>query len=87
MKNPKMNRQKSITEGSVSFPESVKEVRRQLGLSQEALANVLGVSFATINRWENSKTVPFRLARTQFDEFCEKMKRQKKLKLPIQSEE
>ena len=29
-----------------------------MGLSQEAFAEVLGVSFATINRWENGKTVP-----------------------------
>src|SRR5437870_5014022 len=29
-----------------------------MGLSQEAFAEVLGISFATINRWENSKAVP-----------------------------
>lgn len=29
-----------------------------MGLSQEAFAVVLGVSFATINRWENGKAVP-----------------------------
>ena len=42
-----------------NFAEMVKEVRKQLGLSQEELAHELGVSFATINRWENAKTVPF----------------------------
>lgn len=41
-----------------NFAETVREVRRQLGLSQEELAHELGVSFSTINRWENSKTVP-----------------------------
>ncbi len=30
-----------------NFPETVKEVRRQLALSQEELAHILGVSFAT----------------------------------------
>ena len=39
-----------------NFPETVKEVRRQLALSQEELAQALGVSFATVNRWENGKT-------------------------------
>jgi len=69
-----------------NFSESVKEVRKQLGLSQEALAHELGVSFATINRWENAKTVPFKLARAQFDAFCAKMTKQGKLKLPAKGE-
>lgn len=49
-----------------NFPETVKEVRRQLALSQEELAHALGVSFATVNRWENGKTVPSKLAQRQF---------------------
>jgi len=71
-----------MTGRSKTFPELVKEVRRQLGISQEELAHELGVSFATINRWENGKTTPFKLARAQFDAFCEKMVAAKKLKLP-----
>ncbi len=61
--------------------ELVKEVRRQLGISQEDLARDLGVSFATVNRWENGKSRPSKLARAQFDSFCAKMIRQGKLKL------
>ncbi len=53
-----------------NFPEQVKEVRRQLGLSQEELAQALGVSFATVNRWENGKTRPSKLALKQFTNFC-----------------
>lgn len=53
-----------------NFPETVKEVRRRLGLSQEGLARALGVSFATVNRWENGKTVPSKLAQRQFEQFC-----------------
>lgn len=59
-----------------NFPELVKDVRRQLGLSQEELAHALGVSFATVNRWENGKTVPSKLARNQFRMFCEQKKTQ-----------
>lgn len=59
-----------------SFPETVKEVRRQLALSQEELAHALGVSFATVNRWENGKTVPSKLAQRQFELFCEQKKKQ-----------
>ena len=53
-----------------NFPEQLKEVRRKLGLSQEELAHALGVSFATVNRWENNKTVPSKLARRQFEQLC-----------------
>jgi DNA-binding transcriptional regulator YiaG len=65
-----------------SFPELVKDIRRQLGLSQEELAHVLGVSFATVNRWENGKTAPSKLARAQFDSFFARMRKQGKLKPP-----
>lgn len=64
-----------------NFAETVKEVRQQLGLSQEEMAHELGVSFSTINRWENSKTVPFKLARRQFEAFCKRMAGQGKLNL------
>jgi len=63
------------------IPALVKEVRRQLALSQEDLARKLGVSFATVNRWENGKSKPSKLAKAQFDSFCAKMTRQGKLKL------
>jgi DNA-binding transcriptional regulator YiaG len=63
-----------------NFPETVKEVRRQLGLSQEELAHALGVSFATVNRWENGKTLPSKLAQTTFENYCARMTKQGKLK-------
>ena len=55
--------------------ETVKEVRRQLALSQEELAHALGVSFATVNRWENGKTVPSKLAQRQFEQFCKQKRK------------
>lgn len=57
-----------------NFPETVKEVRRQLALSQKKLAHALGVSFAMVNRWENGKTVPSKLAQRQFEQFCKRKK-------------
>lgn len=63
------------------LPALVKEVRRQLSLSQGGLARELGGSFATVNRWENSHVKPSRLARAQLEHFCVKMTRQGKLKL------
>ena len=68
-----------MTIESETFSERVKKVRSQLNLSQEDLAHAIGVSFATVNRWENSKTQPSKLARVSFQNFCSTMKRQGKL--------
>lgn len=43
--------------------EQLKALRRQHGWSQEDLARELGVSFSTVNRWENGKAKPSRLAK------------------------
>jgi len=56
-----------------AFSSLVKEIRQQLSLSQEDLARQLGVSYATVNRWENGQSKPSKLAKAQLDAFCEKM--------------
>lgn len=48
----------------------VREIRTTAGLSQEEFAQRLGVSFATINRWENSRAVPNNLAQNTLYDFC-----------------
>ncbi|MGJ5674605.1 MAG: helix-turn-helix domain-containing protein [Nostochopsis sp.] len=41
------------------FPNNlIRELRKRLGLSQEQLARQLGVSFQTVNRWENGRATP-----------------------------
>ncbi|QVL35511.1 helix-turn-helix domain-containing protein [Aminirod propionatiphilus] len=69
------------TEGR-SLSPLVKEIRRQLSLSQEDLARLLGVSYATVNRWENGLSKPSKLAKAQLETFCKKMTSQGKLALP-----
>ena len=64
-----------------SFPELIKYVRSQLKLTQEELAHELGVSFSTINRWENSQTKPLKIALKQFTNYCEQQLEQGKLDL------
>ena len=64
-----------------NFSASLKEIRRQLSLSQEDLARLLGVSYATVNRWENGLSKPSKLARAQLESFCKKMTGQGKLML------
>ena len=55
---------------TMNFSDKIKYVRIKLGLSQEELAHELGVSFATINRWENGSYNPSRLAKKAFEDFC-----------------
>ncbi len=33
--------------------ETIKEIRNRLNLSQKQMSAALGVTFATVNRWEN----------------------------------
>ena len=44
------------------FPSQIKQLRGRLGLTQVMLAERLGVSFPTVNRWENDKSVPSQLS-------------------------
>lgn len=55
----------------MDFSATVKMVRDKMNMSQEDLARALNVSFATINRWENGKTHPNKMARQVFISFCE----------------
>ena len=43
------------------YAERIKRLRVDFGLTQQALADRLGVSFATVNRWENKQTKPSRV--------------------------
>src|SRR6266511_2628325 len=45
-----------------SLPALLRAVRASLNLTQEQLAERLGVSFATVNRWEGGDTQPQRAA-------------------------
>jgi transcriptional regulator with XRE-family HTH domain len=44
------------------IPRLVRELRRRLGLTQEKFAATVGVTFPTVNRWENGKAKPSPLA-------------------------
>ncbi|MCL2538986.1 MAG: helix-turn-helix domain-containing protein [Oscillospiraceae bacterium] len=56
----------------MDFAEKVRFVRERLKISQENLARELNVSYATVNRWENSKTTPNNMARIVFNDFCKR---------------
>lgn len=55
----------------MDFAATVKTARNKLKMSQENLARALNVSYATVNRWENGKTHPNKMAKQVFMAFCE----------------
>jgi DNA-binding transcriptional regulator YiaG len=54
----------------MTIDEILKTIRKELNVSQEVLARDLSVSFTTLNRWENNKAKPSRLAMIQIKEYC-----------------
>lgn len=44
------------------FPDFIKRLRGKLGLTQTRLAELMGVSYASVNRWENAQSRPSALA-------------------------
>ncbi|MEE3718719.1 helix-turn-helix transcriptional regulator [Tumidithrix elongata RA019] len=43
---------------TIKTSELVRELRSRLGLTHEQFAGKLGVTFVSVNRWENGKTHP-----------------------------
>jgi transcriptional regulator with XRE-family HTH domain len=49
------------------YADRIKRLRGRLALTQTQLAELLGVSFATVNRWENRQAKPSQLAWAQIE--------------------
>jgi transcriptional regulator with XRE-family HTH domain len=54
----------------VEYCEVLKQIRKILSISQEQLARDLNVSYTTLNRWENNRTSPSRLAKMRVVDYC-----------------
>ena len=48
----------------------LKRIRQQSLLSQKDFANAIGVSFSTVNRWENGKNIPNFKDLKKISEYC-----------------
>ena len=46
----------------------IRIIRAKFGLTQEQFAAKLGVTFASVNRWENGRVTPSRLALRQIED-------------------
>ena len=51
--------------------ELIKAIRSAANMNQEQFASALGTTPLSINRWENGKTLPNRMAQTQLYNFCQ----------------
>ena len=56
----------------MDYSSLIKRLRAKLILSQTELANLLGVSFSSVNRWENGKHEPTIKIKRKIVELCEK---------------
>ena len=52
--------------------ELVRTLRRELKMTQEEFAHELGITVGTVNRWENGRFRPSKLARATLLEFASK---------------
>lgn len=52
--------------------EFVRAIRRELKMTQEELAHQLGITVGTVNRWENGRFRPSKLARAMILDFAKR---------------
>ena len=55
-----------------NYAKALLKLRAKLNLSQTEMAELLQVSYPSVNRWENNHTTPTKLARYRIEELCEK---------------
>ena len=54
----------------MDYARLIKDIREHLFLTQTELGQILGVSFETVNRWENGKFSPSMKIKKKLFELC-----------------
>jgi len=54
----------------MKFSEKVLELRMQMQLTQTQLAEMLGVSYSSVNRWEGGHYEATKLVKRRFENLC-----------------
>jgi DNA-binding transcriptional regulator YiaG len=49
-------------------PEEIREIRKNLGITQEKFAHLLGTTVASVNKWEAGRVKPSRLSLKELKE-------------------
>ena len=57
----------------------IRELRQNLNMTQENFAHEIGVTFATVNRWENGKTQPNKVAQKVLKQLERKLHRMQRV--------
>ena len=55
----------------LNYAKAIIDIRVKLNLSQMAFAELLGVSFTSVNRWENGKYTPTKLVKRKIEILCQ----------------
>ena len=56
---------------NVNYSKAILELRSKLNISQHELANLLGVSFQSVNRWENGHFEPTKIVKVRLQKLLE----------------
>ena len=56
----------------MDYSRDLKKLREKMFLTQTEFGNLLGVSFETVNRWENGKHIPTMRAKRKINKLAEK---------------
>lgn len=62
MSTDRVMQNKYLNNWKVMSPEQIKTMRQDMKLSQEDFAHKLGVTYGTVNRWENGGYKPSKMA-------------------------
>ena len=55
----------------INYSKAILELRSKLNISQHELANMLGVSFQSVNRWENVHFEPTKIVKVRLIKLLE----------------
>ena len=77
MKSKLMFQFTDLLNSGEKIAQHVLEIRLKMDMTQEEFAAKLGVSFPTVNRWENKKTKPSPLAIQKLQKFFSALKKKK----------
>ena len=56
----------------MAFADAILKLRSERRLSQTQFAKELGVSYTSVNRWENGRSFPTKMMRLVIRRYCEK---------------
>lgn len=65
----------TVNENQPEIGDRIRQLRQALGLTQEKFAAKLGVTFPTVNRWENKRANPSPLAMEKIEAIAKQLSR------------